>query len=75
MRPPPRDRRRTVHTKRNHYGLNGFDISSEAGKERRTAYQFVRNVFDSFVPVHLQRIQSAIDQLPDLAIGSSQCIV
>ena len=52
--------------------LRDFSISDNDGKERWSAYQFVRNVFDSFVPKHLKRIKSAIDQLPDPALESFQ---
>ena len=57
-----------MHTKCYRHPLKGFVIRSENGKERWSAYQFVRNVYDTFVPVHLRRIKSAIDQLPDPAL-------
>lgn len=64
-----------VHTKCYRHPLKGFIIRSENGKERWSAYQFVRNVYDTFVPVHLRRIKSAIDQLPDPALQSFQSTV
>lgn len=42
-----------------------FDIVSEDGKDRWTAYRFVRNIYKSFAPDHRKRIMSAVDQLPD----------
>ncbi|KAI9801191.1 MAG: hypothetical protein M1825_003465 [Sarcosagium campestre] len=54
--------------------LMTFNLLRVDGKERWTAYQFVRNVYGSFVPVHLKRIKSAIDQLPDPALESLQSI-
>ena len=42
-----------------------FDIVSEDGKDRWTAYRFVRNVYESFAPDHRNRIMSAVDQLTD----------
>ncbi|KAL8894717.1 MAG: hypothetical protein Q9207_008433 [Kuettlingeria erythrocarpa] len=50
--------------------LGAYDILSEDGKDRWAAYQFVRNVYSSFAPMHLERIKSAVDQLPDPAPGS-----
>ena len=55
--------------------LRNFVITDNDGKERWAAYQFVRNVYDSFVPGHLKRIQSAIDQLPDPVIESFQPVL
>ena len=52
--------------------LRNFVITDNDGKERWAAYQFVRNVYDSFVPGHLKRIKGAIDQLPDPAIEPLQ---
>lgn len=45
--------------------IRKFDITDQDGKERWTAYKFTRNVYDKFVPIHLKRICSVIDQLPD----------
>ena len=64
-----------MHTKCYRHPLKGFVIRSENGKERWSAYQFVRNVYDTFVPVHLRRIKSAIDQLPDPALELFQSTV
>lgn len=44
--------------------IKKFDFTSEDGKEKWTTYKFTRNVYDTFVPIHLQRICAAVDQLP-----------
>ncbi|KAL9030548.1 MAG: hypothetical protein Q9196_001336 [Gyalolechia fulgens] len=54
--------------------LEEFAILGKDGKDRWTAYQFVRNVYGSFVPIHLKRIKSAINQIPDLALPSLQSL-
>lgn len=41
-----------------------FDITNHDGKDKWTAYKFTRNVYETFVPIHLKRLCSAIDQLP-----------
>lgn len=45
--------------------IKKFDFTSEDGKEKWTAYRFTKNVYDIFVPMHLDRIRIAVDQLPD----------
>lgn len=50
--------------------LEEFAILGRDGMDRWMAYQFVRNVYGSFVPIHLKRIKSAINQLPDPALRS-----
>ena len=45
--------------------IKKFDFTSEDGKERWTAYKFTRNVYDIFLPIHLERICAAVDRLPD----------
>jgi hypothetical protein len=47
------------------YLIHAFDIMTLDGRDRLTAYKFTRNVYDHFVPTHLDRIKSALDQLPD----------
>jgi hypothetical protein len=54
------------------YSIRKFDITSEEGKEKWTAYKFIRNVYDTFVPIHLQRICSVVDQLPDPGVFNVQ---
>lgn len=41
------------------------------GKDRWIAYNFVRMVYDVFVPIHLKRIRDAISHLPEQHSGSS----
>ncbi|KAI9674124.1 MAG: hypothetical protein M1817_001942 [Caeruleum heppii] len=43
-----------------------FDLTSEEGRQRWTAYRFTKNVYDIFSPIHLERLRTAIDLLPDL---------
>lgn len=47
------------------YSIKKFDITSEEGKDKWTAYTFTKNIYDIFVPILLQRICSVVDQLPD----------
>lgn len=44
--------------------IKNFDFTSEEGKDKWTAYQFTKNVYDVWMPTHLKRIWSVIDQLP-----------
>lgn len=44
--------------------IKTLDFTSEEGKDKWSAYQFTKNVYDIWMPTHLQRICSAIDQLP-----------
>jgi hypothetical protein len=41
-----------------------FDFTSEEGADKWTAYKFTKNVYDVWMPTHLERICSAVDQLP-----------
>ncbi len=52
--------------------LDGFYIAGDDGKRRWAAYQFTRNVYDTFMPTHLQRIKSGIDSLPETNVEPSQ---
>jgi len=45
--------------------IHSFDFTAYDGKNKWTAYEFVRKVYDHFAPIHLKRIQSAVAQLPD----------
>lgn len=45
--------------------IRGFDLTEQQGKDKWTAYKFIRAVYDQFVPPHLEGIRSAIAQLPD----------
>ena len=44
--------------------IKKFDFTSEEGREKWTAYKFTKNVYDIWMPTHLKRICSAIDELP-----------
>ena len=44
--------------------IKTFDFTSEDGKDKWTAYKFTKNVYDIWMPKHLERICSAIDELP-----------
>ncbi|KAI9779374.1 MAG: hypothetical protein M1816_003601 [Peltula sp. TS41687] len=45
--------------------IRSFNLMEQDGRERWTAYRFVRKLYDHFFPLHLARIQSAIAQLPE----------
>ena len=50
--------------------IKKFDFTSEKGKEKWTAYKFIKNIYDVWMPDHLKRICSAIDDIPpDLEFG------
>lgn len=44
--------------------IKTLDITSEEGKDKWTTYKFTKNVYDVWMPTHLKRICSAVDQLP-----------
>lgn len=46
------------------HSIHKFAFVAPGGKEKWTAYQFTRNVYDVWMPMHFERICSAIDQLP-----------
>lgn len=41
-----------------------FSFSAGQGREKWTAYRFIRNVYNIWMPIHLKTIRSAIDHLP-----------
>lgn len=41
-----------------------FDLTDLDGKEKWTAYKFVKNVYDIWMPKHFERLSKVIDQLP-----------
>ncbi|MCJ1355109.1 MAG: hypothetical protein MMC33_005100 [Icmadophila ericetorum] len=47
------------------YAIHKFDLTALDGKEKWTAYTFTKNLYDKFLPLHLERVKSAIIQLPD----------
>ena len=44
--------------------IRTLDITSEEGIDKWTTYKFIKNVYDVWMPAHLKRICSAVDQLP-----------
>jgi hypothetical protein len=44
--------------------IHYFAFTALEGKEKWTAYKFTKNVYDVWMPIHLKRICSVIDQLP-----------
>ena len=46
--------------------LEELCITADAGRKRWNAHQFVRNVYETFAPKHLERILGAVDRLPGL---------
>ncbi|KAK2796262.1 hypothetical protein FQN51_009473 [Onygenales sp. PD_10] len=44
--------------------IRSFSFTELDGREKWAAYKFTRNVYHKFVPIHLKRIHSAIDQIP-----------
>ncbi|KAK3670755.1 hypothetical protein LTR78_009327 [Recurvomyces mirabilis] len=51
-------------TKYYRHSIRTFDFTELHGKEKWTAYQFTKNVYDRWMPEHFKRICSAIDQIP-----------
>lgn len=43
-----------------------FCFTELDGKERGTSYRFIQNLYQIWAPMHLKRIHSAIDQLPEV---------
>lgn len=44
--------------------IREFSFTEMDGKEKWTAYKFTKNVYEVWMPLHLKRICSVIDQLP-----------
>ncbi|KAK4143597.1 uncharacterized protein C8A04DRAFT_37384 [Dichotomopilus funicola] len=51
-------------TKYYRHPIRKYTFAEPEGKEKWTAYRFTRNLYDVWMPMHFQRICSAIDQLP-----------
>lgn len=51
--------------------IRKFAFTEVDGKEKWTAYKFTRNIYDVWMPKHLERICSAIDQIPDVSFATS----
>ena len=45
--------------------IRQFFLTNPNSKERWAAYNFTRKVYDTFAPIHLERIRTAIGQLPE----------
>ena len=55
------------------HSIHEFSFTALDGKDKWTAYKFIKNVYDVWMPTHLERICSVIDQLPpDLNFEVSQ---
>jgi hypothetical protein len=48
-----------------HYPIRKFDFTEQNGKDKWTAYKFVKKVYYKFALMQLERIRTAIDELPD----------
>lgn len=46
------------------HAIHTFDFTALDGKEKWTAYKFTKNFYDIWMPTHLKRICSLIDDLP-----------
>lgn len=56
-----------------HHPIHKFDFTTLDGKEKWTACKFTKNVYNIWMPIHFERICSAIDQIPlDLDFDVSQ---
>ncbi|KAJ8118899.1 hypothetical protein ONZ43_g3902 [Nemania bipapillata] len=53
-------------TKYYRHPIHEFSFTALDGKEKWTAYQFTKNIYDIWMPDHFKRICSAIDQLPSV---------
>lgn len=52
------------------YPIRTFDFTELEGREKWTAYRFTKNIYDTWMPTHLERIRLIIDELPsDLDFG------
>lgn len=40
--------------------IDSFDLTNKSGEDRWKAYNFVRKLYDHFVPIHLKRIRDAV---------------
>jgi predicted transcriptional regulator len=50
--------------------IRSFDFTEQNGKEKWTAYKFIRKLYDHFAPIYLKRIRSAIAQLRESNLES-----
>ena len=58
-------------TKYYRYPIHKFDFTALEGKEKWTAYKFIKNLYDTWMPDHFKRLCSVIDELqsePDFGV-------
>ncbi|KAL8704021.1 MAG: hypothetical protein Q9225_008102 [Loekoesia sp. 1 TL-2023] len=48
-----------------YHEIEVFSLTVRDGRDRNIGYNFTRNIYDTFVPEHLKRIQDAVKQLRD----------
>ncbi len=51
-------------TKYYRHPITSFYFTAAAGKKKWVPYRFTRNLYDTWMPKHLERIRSVLDQLP-----------
>ncbi|ESZ99188.1 hypothetical protein SBOR_0395 [Sclerotinia borealis F-4128] len=56
-------------TKFYRHPIRNFGFTELDGKEKWSAYQFTRNVYDIWMPTHLERIRSVIDSLTGFEVS------
>lgn len=49
--------------------IHEFSFTALDGKEKWTSFKFTKNVYDIWMPIHLKRICSVIDKLPDFEVS------
>lgn len=62
----------TYKTTYHRHKLDSFDIAIRDGRDKWIAYKFTKNIYDTWMPMHLRRICSAIDQLPVVNFDMSE---
>lgn len=45
--------------------IDEFFFTAQGGKQKWTTYKFIKNVYKKWMPTHLAKIRSAIDDIPD----------
>ncbi|KAF2218074.1 hypothetical protein CERZMDRAFT_31087 [Cercospora zeae-maydis SCOH1-5] len=51
-------------TKYYRHTIRKFNFTELDGKEKWTAYKFTKSIYEDWMPIHLERIRSAIDDIP-----------
>lgn len=46
------------------HAIHEFSFTTLEGREKWTAFKFTKNIYDDWMPMHLKRICSAINQIP-----------